>query len=188
MSTKRHISESVGIYFPISAEASPLRTVKKLIIGMLLILIATTSFAQLGFVIKSDTAFYNVKMKDQGAVKNGLSCIMGKRNDAQTEYTPYQVIQYGTAGKIYQAQTVNLNGKNQRVFLELLTRGKLRLYAFKAKDSKPVYFIADGDTLTLSRINSTRTAFRWTPRGRSERTGSSRTWSGGPRPRLVSAR
>jgi len=126
---------------------------------ILFLIIAAPTLAQRGFVIKSDTAFYNSEMKDQGAIKNGLSCIMGKRNDAQIEYTPYEVIQYGTADKVYQAQTINLNGKKQRVFLERLAHGKLSLYAFKAKDSKPVYFIANEDTLALNRINSDRNAF-----------------------------
>lgn len=114
---------------------------------------AFPSFGQRGFLIKSDTAFYNVKMKDQGAVKNGLICVMGKRNEIQTEYTPYQAKQYGLSnGVVYQAQNITVNGKQKRVFLLRLVRGKVSLYSFKSK-GKERFFLAKDDTTALAEIS-----------------------------------
>ena len=111
------------------------------------------SFGQRGFIIKSDTAFYNIKIKDQGAVKNGIMCVVGKRNDTQTQYTPYQVKQYGLSnGAVYQAQNITVNGKSKRVFLLRLVRGKVSLYSFKGK-GKERFFLAKDDTTALAEIS-----------------------------------
>lgn len=111
-------------------------------------------YGQRGFLIKSDTAFYNVRMKDQGAVKNGLICVMGKRNETQTEYTPYQVKQYGLSnGAVYQAQNITVNGKSKRVFLLRLAQGKVSLYSFIDKKSKERFFLAKDDTTALTEIS-----------------------------------
>jgi hypothetical protein len=118
-----------------------------------LMISAFSSYGQRGFLIKSDTAFYNVKMIDQGAVKNGLKCIMGKRNATQTEYTPNQVTQYGLSnGAVYQAQNIPVDGKSKRVFLLRLARGKVSLYSFMGK-GKERFFLAKDDTTALIEIS-----------------------------------
>ena len=124
-----------------------------IIMVVFILMVSIHSYAQRGFLIKSDTAFYNVKMKDQGAVKNGLTCILGRRNETQTEYTPFQVKQYGLSnGAVYSAQNIKVNGKVRRVFLLRLVYGKVSLYSFKSK-GKERFFLAKDDTTALAEIS-----------------------------------
>jgi hypothetical protein len=109
---------------------------------------------QSGFINKYDAVSFNVKMKDQGAIKNGLTCILVGKDQTQASYTPAQVRQYGLAnGTVYQAQEITVNGKKQRVFLKRLVRGKVSLYSFKSKKGTR-YYLAKGDTTELREISS----------------------------------
>ncbi|MBL7872608.1 MAG: PorT family protein [Cyclobacteriaceae bacterium] len=124
------------------------------LITIYLIINIQASFGQSGYLTKSDTSFYNIKMLNQGAVKNGLTCIFIKGNTTQEEYTPEQVTQYGlNKDVVYLATNITIDGKQKRVFLLRLVSGKVSLFSFVSKKGEEHFFLAKGDTTELAEID-----------------------------------
>ena len=82
--------------------------------------------------VRFDTIVHSgAKIIDQGKRKNALSIQWQKGKDEIVNLTPYEVISYSTDKREYVAKNVEINGQEERFFLEKLADGNLTLFFIK---------------------------------------------------------
>ena len=117
--------------------------VQKIIFIFSLLLISLSSFGQRDFVEFDTISYIGIKTIDQGSRQNALTCIWQNEENQLVELNPFQVRSYSTGGKEYKAQDITINGIDIRLFLEVVSSGKLTLY-FVEKDGKHYFIEKDG--------------------------------------------
>jgi hypothetical protein len=96
-------------------------------------------FAQRGYYSTKSTTFSGVKLSDGGDLNFKVCQLKGK----DIHFTPEQIESYGFNDKrFFKAFTIDIKGRQERYFLQLLIQGKVNLYYVVAEGEKK-YFLTD---------------------------------------------
>ncbi|TVQ08585.1 MAG: hypothetical protein EA361_16405 [Bacteroidetes bacterium] len=120
---------------------------KRIILTLLIAFPAMLSIAQSDYYSTDSTVVVGVTVIDQGAFLNARVCIVEKPNQ-KLEFTPYEISEYKTQGKVYVSKEIEKNGEQRKFFLERLVDGNVSLYYFRAKGGRIYYFQEEGKELT----------------------------------------
>ena len=101
------------------------------IIIFCIIWIPVFCIAQQNYVELDTITYAGAKIIDQGKRLNALSCQWQKSKNQAINLTPYEARSYAIGGVAYVAKDIEINGMENRFFLEKLTSGKLTLFFIK---------------------------------------------------------
>jgi hypothetical protein len=123
---------------------------KRIFLLFALILSALTLAGQNSY-LQTDTSFTSGARIIEGRYHDYFQKCRVYHEGKTTEYSPYQVTQYGLAnGTEYVARDIELQGFSRRVFLEQIVKGKATLYYYV--DSQNSLYFIEKDSTTLSVI------------------------------------
>ncbi len=88
------------------------------------------------------------QLVDGGQTQNARFCRVRSGESIITEYTPYEVKEYGFKdGRVFLAWDIQVENTIRRVFLERLVDGKTKLYFYKGLNYKTFYLEKDSGQL-----------------------------------------
>jgi hypothetical protein len=118
---------------------------KKQLFFLLISLFPFILFAQRGYYSIETTNFSGVKLKDGGTL-NFKVCQVRKGNQI-IRFSPNEIESYGfNDRRFYKAFTIEVNGRQERYFLQSLVSGKVNLY-FAVIEGEKKYFLNDSNHL-----------------------------------------
>lgn len=120
-------------------------------IALLFVLILTVlTVAGQNSYFQTDTSFTSGARIIEGRYHDYFRKCRVYHEGKTTEYTPYQVRQYGLAnGTEYFARDIELQGSTRRVFLEQILKGKASLYYYGDSQNSLYYIEKEGTTLSV---------------------------------------
>ena len=135
-------------YFQPSPDKSMTR---KLAFFVLIFSIPLTAISQDAYY-ETDTSLHIVnELVDGSEFTNSRFCRV-KKKDSIIRFTPHEITEYGfEGGPVYVSKQVQMNDSIQRVFLEILKKGKINLYYIKTQNSR--IFFTRKDSSQLVRLN-----------------------------------
>ncbi len=119
----------------------------RIILTLLIAFTALLVSAQSDYYKTDSTILIGAKIIDQGAYLNARECIVERGNQKVT-FTPYEITEYKTRGKVYVSKEIEKNGEQKRFFLERLADGEVSLYYFRTRGGYTFYFQEKGSELT----------------------------------------
>ena len=123
---------------------------KKIISITCFLLAVAPCMAQNDYIELDTTLILNVKIIDQGKRLNALSLLWQKGRNNEVRFTPYEARLYTIGKKTYVAKDVEINGEENRFFLEkVASRGNLTLFFLKNEDN---HFFVEKDSSFLIKI------------------------------------
>ncbi|MDX5348178.1 MAG: PorT family protein [Hymenobacteraceae bacterium] len=129
-------------------------------LAALLVAFTSSAFAQKnfkeGFIIKAEGDTVRGLVEYRGDARNATVAVFKPAANAEVvEYMPEQISGYGFKGsKHYETQQVDLNGKKQLVFLNILVKGKASVYFLKEESEATHFFIKKQDGPTVELLNT----------------------------------
>ncbi len=111
-----------------------------------LVSISVCCYGQSSYVELDTIKYLGAKILDQGKKKNALSCKWQKSIDHFEVLTPFDVYAYSTGDEEYVAKDILINGKEDRLFFEKLSSGKLTLFYIQNNGS---HFYIEKDSVLL---------------------------------------
>jgi opacity protein-like surface antigen len=122
-------------------------------------LVSTGIHGQSDYYLTNSMASIGVKLVDNGDVSNSRCCTV-KNGEKDVEYSPYAVKEYGFGdGRVYVSRKIQLPDSAQKVFLEILVKGKKTLYYYRGKLLK-TFFVGEDSTqfVELPKNNAAKTS------------------------------
>lgn len=114
---------------------------KKYLLFLLISVFATSLYAQRGYYTIDSTTYSGVKLIDGG--KMNFKLFQVRKTAEKIQYSPEQVFSYGfNDRRFYKAFSIDVNGKQERYFLQLLVPGRVNLY-YAVIEGENKYFITD---------------------------------------------
>lgn len=107
----------------------------KLFSFLLVFIIPNIMIGQNGYYVTDSSAVYGLKIYNGLEKDNSKVCRAIRQNDTLS-LSPYDITEYGTSGKTYVSKTISINGKEQRVFLEQMVKGKISLFYYNGNDGR----------------------------------------------------
>lgn len=103
-------------------------------------LLPSLLFAQKDFCTTSVATFTGIRLTDGGDLNFKVCQIKG---DKGIRYTPDQIVSYGFSDKrFFKSFTIDVKGRQERYFLQLLIPGKVNLY-YAVVEGEKKYFLTD---------------------------------------------
>lgn len=114
---------------------------KKTIFLLIILLSPIFLFAQRGYYSIDSTSFTGIKLIDGGNLNFKICQI--RKGEKIIQYSPEQVKSYGfNDRRFYKAFSIDVNGRQEKYFLQLLVPGKLALY-YAVVEGEKKYFLTD---------------------------------------------
>ena len=114
---------------------------KKCILFLFISLFSASLFAQRGYYSIDSTTYTGVKLIDGGDMN--FKMIQEKKGEKKIQYSPDQIISYGFNDRqFYKAFSIEVNGIQEKYFLQLLVPGKVNLY-YAVVEGVNMYFLTD---------------------------------------------
>lgn len=123
---------------------------KKFLFFLFICLLPSILFAQRGYYSIDSTTYTGIKMIDGGNL-NFKSCQI-RKGEKKIQYSPDQIKSYGfNDRRFYKAFSIDVNGRQERYFLQLLIPGKVNLY-YAVIEGEKKYFLTDSIRLNPMEI------------------------------------
>jgi hypothetical protein len=134
---------------------------RRLLYITILLIQSALLHGQSGYYMTDSVIYLGVNIKDRGAIQNSRECkIEGK---SQTLiFSPAKVTAYRlNDGRLYLSKVININNKENRVFLELMSKGKLNLFFYKSAEESRFFIEKDsGQLVDLPKKSNEKMIYR----------------------------
>lgn len=123
---------------------------KKFLLLIIQLILVFHVFGQNGFVVTDTSLFVGENVVDKGAILNSQYCYI-QHYDTSFKYSPEDILAYGIkGGPKYVVKEIKMDGRTQKVFLEVLIEDHISLYLINDKGNKR-YFVGQ-DSLPFFEI------------------------------------
>ena len=113
----------------------------------------SNTIAQTGYISIGGKTMAGVQIVDMGSLQNCLFCYV-RSKDSTVKYSPNESDRYGiNEGAQYVAYDIKVGNEKERVFLELVQDGKLKLFCFTGRGENQ-YYIGRNDTVLTQLLDS----------------------------------